>query len=195
MPDPPLPIKKEESGEVQLPPADEEDLDEDAGDLEFFEKGAQGAESLYLARLPRSTWKAWVQLTERLGDDDEIRIGTIRTWNEPTPQGPGNSDGAQGQVTKLRMLLDASCPEHQMVPREYDLEVTENGVNNHFMFCEADLPSFKARNKAKQAAVSAGIPASLLRQKNGEPGEKRTYDRRSRYQPYYRKAIPSQSTT
>lgn len=163
---------------------DEDDLD-DAGDLEFYDKNALGNsfETLYLARVPRYMWEAWQKLTERLNDDDEVQIGTLRTWNEPQANGAPD-------VTKLRMLLQADCPEHQMLPREYDLEVLDREVKNHFIFTEEDLPSYKAKNKARQEAINAGIPAHLLRPKP-EGGQKQTYDRRSRYQPYYRKAIPS----
>lgn len=91
------------------------------------------------------------------------------------------------------MLLSPNCPEHQVLPREYDLEVLEPNVSNHFIFSEEDLPGFKARSKARQEAANAGIPASLLRQKQqaNNNGERPSYDRRSRYQPYYRKAVPS----
>lgn len=95
--------------------------------------------------------------------------------------------------TKLRMLLSANCPEHQALPHEYDLEVLEPNVNNHFIFSEEDLPGFKARSKERQEASNRGIPASLLRQRAAASGPDRpSYDRRSRFQPYYRKAIPSE---
>lgn len=69
-------------------PASEEDLYEDAGDLEFYNKDlAVNNETLYLARVPRYIWTAWMKLTERLGDNDEIQIGTLRTWNETKPDG------------------------------------------------------------------------------------------------------------
>ncbi|KAH7270220.1 transcription initiation factor IIF, beta subunit-domain-containing protein [Fusarium redolens] len=166
---------------------DEEDLYEDAGDLEFYDKNAGAFEQLYLARVPRYMWEAWSKLTERLGDDDEIQIGTLRTWNEQKPDGSAD--------TKLRMLLSANCPEHQVLPREYDLVVQEHNVSNHFIFSEEDLPGFKARSKARQEAANAGIPASLLRQKQGNSNgaERPSYDRRSRYQPYYRKAVPKKT--
>lgn len=68
---------------------DEDDLYEDAGDLEFYDKNDAGRtrETLYMARIPKYMWDAWLKLTERLGDDDEIQIGTLRTWNEPKPDG------------------------------------------------------------------------------------------------------------
>ena len=170
-------------------PIDDEDLYEDAGDLEFYDKNPpnNNLETLYLARIPRYMWEAWEKLTNRLGDDEEVQIGTLRTWNEPDPSGTGSD------VTKLKMLLHPSCPEHQILPREYDLDVLDSKVKNHFIFTEEDLPSYKAKNKTRQDALNAGIPASALRNSEPGPPQKKTYDRRSRYQPYYRKAIPSMS--
>ena len=80
--------------------------------------------------------------------------------------------------------------EHQLLPQEYDLEVLDRSVNNHFIFTEEDLPGFKAKSKARADAVGQGISTNMLRPKS-EHVEKKPYDRRSRYQPYYRKAIPS----
>ena len=70
-------------------PAEEDDLYEDAGDLEFFDKEAdnRSLNSIYLARVPKYMWDAWVKLTDRLGDDDEIQIGTLRTWPVDKPDG------------------------------------------------------------------------------------------------------------
>lgn len=182
-------------------PMEEDDLYEDAGDLEFYDKNATGHqfETLYLARVPKYMWDAWLKMTDRLGDDDEIQIGTLRTWNEPVAD--ASAEGGTRDVTKLRMLLEPNCPEHQLLPREYDLEILDRDVHNHFIFSEEDLPSYKAKNKERAEAASAGIPASLLRQRaaaqaqaNGRDSgpQRHTYDRRSRFQPYYRKAIPSQ---
>lgn len=171
---------------------DEDDLFEDAGDLDFYDKTTPGNtfETLYLARVPKYMWDAWIKLTEKLGDDDEIQIGTLRTWNEP--QMDTMTDGSPRELTKLRMLLTANTPEHQLLPREYDLEILDQDVNNSFIFSEEDLPGFKSKNKARADAASAGIPLALLRSRgNGGNSERPTYDRRSRYQPYYRKAIPS----
>jgi transcription initiation factor TFIIF subunit beta len=203
----PAVIKAEpdESNTPAAEPIDEEDLYEDAGDLEFYDKNAaeRRFETLYMSRVPKYMWDAWQKLTERLGDNDEIQIGTLRTWNEQSADGTAQvgahhdtvgfkADCADHSQTKLRMLLHPNCPEHQLLPREYDMEVLDANVNNHFIFSEEDLPGFKARSKARAEAANQGIPASLLKPKS-EHTEKRTYDRRSRYQPYYRKAVPSRS--
>lgn len=79
---------------------------------------------------------------------------------------------------------------HQALPLEYDLEVTDQTVQNHFVFSEEDLPSFKAKNKARSDAAAKGIPASLLRPRT-ENTERRPYDRSQKYVPRYRKAVPS----
>lgn len=59
----------------------DDDIYEDAGDLEFNTDSA--FQTLYLARVPRYVWEAW----SKLDDDTEIRIGTIRQTNETGPDG------------------------------------------------------------------------------------------------------------
>ncbi|KAH7326652.1 transcription initiation factor IIF, beta subunit [Stachybotrys elegans] len=186
------PYIKPEPG-VSPAPIDEEDLFEDAGDLEFYDKNApnNSFETLYLARVPKYMWDAWQKLTDKLGDDDEIQIGTLRTWNEAVED--KHVEGGTRHVTKLRMLLNADCPEHQALPREYELDVLDRNVSNHFIFSEEDLPGFKAKNKARSDAAKAGIPTSLLNKPKPGGAERPTYDRKSRYQPYYRKAIPKKT--
>jgi transcription initiation factor TFIIF subunit beta len=66
-------IKPDPEAATPSPPAfADEDIYEDAGDLEFntdtkFQK-------LYLARMPKYVWDNW----SKLDDDAEIHIGTIR---------------------------------------------------------------------------------------------------------------------
>lgn len=56
---------------------DEEDLYEDAGDLDF----TNATQNVWLSRIPRSLWEHWSKLD---GDDDEeIQVGTIRIEGEP----------------------------------------------------------------------------------------------------------------
>lgn len=49
---------------------DDDDLYEDAGDLDFTEAG----QNVWLSRLPRQLWENWAQID----DDEEIEIGTMR---------------------------------------------------------------------------------------------------------------------
>lgn len=50
----------------------DDDIYEDAGDLEF--NSNPDWQALYLARVPKDLWKAW----SKLDDDAEIQLGTIR---------------------------------------------------------------------------------------------------------------------
>ena len=90
------------------------------------------------------------------------------------------------------MLLSSDLSVHQSVPKEYELGVTDENVANTFVFTEQDLPGFKSKSKAKFDASSANMPARLTRGKNERTGPKQPYDPNKRFQPYYRKAIPSE---
>lgn len=59
----------------------EEDIYEDAGDLEFNTEDK--FQRLYLARVPKYVWDAW----NKLDDNEEIRIGTIRQSFETDANG------------------------------------------------------------------------------------------------------------
>ncbi len=74
-----VPIKTETEG--ASPMALDDDIYEDAGDLEFYDPTLQNDPygSIYLVRVPQYVWEAW----DKLDDDAEIRIGTIRQWMEP----------------------------------------------------------------------------------------------------------------
>lgn len=48
----------------------DDDLYEEAGDLDF----GGSTQALILARIPKFLWESW----SRLGDEDEIQLGTIR---------------------------------------------------------------------------------------------------------------------
>lgn len=95
------------------------------------------------------------------------------------------------------MLLNRGQAAHQGLPREYDLEMGFEPARGTYVFTEEDLPSFKAKSKARTDAANNGIPAHLLRPKpeRQERPARKPFDRKNRYQPYYRKAIPSQSIT
>lgn len=91
------------------------------------------------------------------------------------------------------MLLNNELAGHQGIPREYDLEMGPELTRGTFVFTEEDLPGFKAKSKARTDAANAGIPAHLLRPKSErvEKPSRKPFDRKNRYQPFYRKAIPS----
>jgi transcription initiation factor TFIIF subunit beta len=89
------------------------------------------------------------------------------------------------------MLLRNDVAQHQNLPKEYNMDVTEKAVKNTFVFTEQDLPSYAAKNKERAAAIAKGIPAQLLRQQQ-KPNENQPQQKGRRGQQYTRRAIPSQ---
>ncbi len=196
----PEPGVKPDPEDVKPSPAalSDDDIYEDAGDLEFYADNPDSnlrtaCENVYLTHVPKYVYDAW----EHLDDDAEIQIGTIRQWNEI---GPNNEE-----IPHLAMLLDHRRPEHQNLPKEYNLDVKGSKLFNTFLFTEQDLPGYK--NKSQGA--NNNIPPHL-RRRHEQPRDKQQQDNntnnssntnnnnsnntgggKKRYQPYYRKAIPS----
>ena len=90
-----VPVKAEPEGDS--PMALDEDIYEDAGDLDFYDQTLPNNPfgSMYLARIPQLLWEAWTDF-EKLDDDAEVQIGTIRQWTEL------DAAGNQKQVGKSR---------------------------------------------------------------------------------------------
>lgn len=59
-----------DSKEAAAAALDDDDLYEDAGDLDF----SNSAQNLWLSRIPRSLWEHW----NKLDEDEEIELGTVR---------------------------------------------------------------------------------------------------------------------
>ena len=64
-----------DSKDAVLAEIEDEDLYEDAGDLDFSAAG----QNVWLSRLPRQLWENWAQID----DDEEIEIGTMRIEGQP----------------------------------------------------------------------------------------------------------------
>jgi hypothetical protein len=96
-----------DSLDLQAPAADEEDLYEDACDLEFYDPNAEGNrfEALYLARLPKYLWDSWAKLLEDIDDNNEVRIGTLRTWSSQDSKGQEVGTHQQVPFTARRSIL------------------------------------------------------------------------------------------
>ncbi|KAK3366919.1 transcription initiation factor IIF, beta subunit-domain-containing protein [Lasiosphaeria ovina] len=169
---------KPERDVAESPFADDE-LDEST-DLDFFDTNVENNPygRMYLARLPAYVWQAWAKLDE----DAEIKIGRIRQWQD-----------ANGNL-KLQMLLRSDLAQHQSIPKEYNMDITNHEVNNTFIFSEQDLPSYAVKNKEKAAAIAQGIPAHLLRQQQQKMAEPQPpQERGKRFVPYTRRAIPKKT--
>ncbi|KAL1852732.1 hypothetical protein VTK73DRAFT_9171 [Phialemonium thermophilum] len=163
-------------------PLAEDDMD-DAGDLEFYDQTIPGDPmgTMYLARLPNYVWQAWADLD----DDAEIQIGTIRQWMEPDAKGVPQP--------KLQMLLRSDIPQHQQIPKEYNMDVVDPNVHNTFVFTEQDLPGYAARNKAKADALAQGIPTHLLRRQTEKQGGAQPYEKGKKNVLPQRRGIPKKT--
>ncbi|RYC54307.1 hypothetical protein CHU98_g11900, partial [Xylaria longipes] len=166
---------------------DDDDIYEDAGDLEFADLNPStnpAAADVYLTHVPKYLYQAWANLD----DDEEIRIGTMRKWIEV------GKDGRQTE--RMALLLDHTKPNHQTVPKEYNMEAKEMDLANSFLFTEQDLPGFKSRSHG----ANSNLPLHLRRrqdQQQQRPDEKTQPEggvKKNKYQPRYRKAIPKKTT-
>lgn len=92
------------------------------------------------------------------------------------------------------MLLNSDVAQHQLVPKEYSLDISADNVTNTFVFTEQDLPGFKSKSRMAFDASTANMPARFNRAKaeKDKPLPKQAYDPNKRFQPYFKKAIPSQ---
>lgn len=78
-------VKSEVKSESGSPaPFMDDDLYEDAGDLDFYDQnGPADLNHLALMRVSKDLWKNWSEMS----DDQEIQIGTMRVWDEPVQVG------------------------------------------------------------------------------------------------------------
>ena len=87
-------IKQDPDAMATSPAAhSEEDLYEDAGDLDFM--GSE--QSVYLTRIPKFLWECW----SKLDDDQEIQIGRLRVEGQP------------GEIKRVRGLDEHATQKHQ----------------------------------------------------------------------------------
>ncbi|KAI9374373.1 transcription initiation factor IIF, beta subunit-domain-containing protein [Aspergillus egyptiacus] len=172
-PDAPTPYIKPdpESKDTVLADVDEEDLYEDAGDLDFTNAG----QSLWLSRIPRSLWEHW----SKLDDDEEIQIGTIRI------EGPPND------IKRVSLRINEQ-EDNRDIPKDYILSrQTINAENlthmtqNTFLFTEKDIPGHENRMVTFGEARSA-LYESMKR-------DARRKERKKKWEPYIRKTVPKQT--
>ncbi|KAJ9137884.1 Transcription initiation factor TFIIF subunit beta [Pleurostoma richardsiae] len=179
----PVAIKPDPEAEGSSPLPADDDAFEDTGDLdlEFYDAvlpdGTKNpAHQMYLAKVPNYVWEAW----STIDDDSPIEIGKIRLIEDP----------ARGK-REMKLLL-ADMAKHQQMPKEYDLNIVDQDVKNTFVFTEGDLAGYKTKNKARQDAAAAGIPAHLLRSKVEKPAQNQRFGKRGK-QEFFRKVIPKKT--
>jgi len=81
----------------------------------------------------------------------------------------------------MRLILDPNGKHSQKVPLEYELRITQQTVPNTFVFSEKDFAGFKGKGNN---GVRGSSDSKAAAQSN--------IDKNRRFQPYYKKAIPSE---
>lgn len=96
----------------------------------------------------------------------------------------------------MSLMLDSSAVKSQNIPLEYNLRVMNRDTQNTFIFTEQDLPGYNSKSastKLSGQTETASIPRIPARpnmpQRSGQ-GPNRI-DKNKKWQPYFRKAIPS----
>ena len=160
----------------------EDDIYEDAGDLDFGEQPQQ----LMLTRVPKYLWKTWSQMD----DEQEIQIGLVRVEGE----GTGTKRVCQACAAfervltpfQMSLLLSKDVAFNESLPKEYNLTIMKNNPVNTFIFSERDLPGYTNISRG-QGQNSQVPPRPQFQDRSKQP-----YDKNRKWQPYYRRAIPSE---
>ncbi len=103
--------------------------------------------------------------------------------------------------SQMSLLLSSDIARNKNVPKEYNMHVTNQSPANTFLFTEKDLPGYSSKIKGG-AKVGAGVggmtyphvPPRPRFQDRGKQGGQAKYEKGKRWQPYYRKAVPSKLT-
>lgn len=84
------------------------------------------------------------------------------------------------------------------MPKEYNLVTTNKNPANSFIFTEKDLPGYASKLRSGLPRGREGgrsgypqLPPRPQFQDRGKQGEQAKHDKGKRWQPYYRKAVPS----
>lgn len=84
----------------------------------------------------------------------------------------------------MKLILDPHSKHNQKVPTEYTLTSAQDNVSNTFVFSEKDFAGFNGKRQSSVKGEGAD-------RKNGPGGFQNKFDKSRRFQPYYRRAIPS----
>ncbi|MCJ1251569.1 hypothetical protein MMC30_008804 [Trapelia coarctata] len=158
----------------------DEDIYEDAGDLEF----TIATEEIYLTRIPKFLWKSWSLLEA----DEEIHLGTVRVEGD-----------LERPKRVMSLLLTPDMSINHDLPKEYNMQVTNWSPGNTFIFTEKDLPGYnsKAKSSSRHVQDSASLPFSQVAPRPGFPDRGKStfpkYDKNKKWQPYYKRAVPKKT--
>ncbi|KAJ5355064.1 uncharacterized protein N7496_012276 [Penicillium cataractarum] len=163
-----------DSKETVLADLEDDDIYEDAGDLDF----SASAQNVWLSRLPQQLWDHWATMDENADDDEEIEIGTIRIEGEP------------GDLKRVSLRIHKR-EGNEDIPKDYTLQKQSMSTNaahmtqNTFVFTEKDIPGAENRLASfgeKRSALYEAMKRDARRRQQGK-----------KWEPYVRKTVPKQT--
>ncbi|KAF2096550.1 hypothetical protein NA57DRAFT_78154 [Rhizodiscina lignyota] len=124
-----IPIK-DEPADVGTPMStmSEEVEEEDTGELSMPKDEASNP-GVFLTRVPKELWQVLSDTT--VSQDEPIQVGSIKVW-----------DKGNGQQ-EMRLYLKYDLPGLDLVPKDYEMNVTNMEPQNTFLFTEKDLPGYR----------------------------------------------------
>ncbi|OJJ84672.1 transcription factor IIF subunit TFG2 [Aspergillus glaucus CBS 516.65] len=149
---------------------DEDDLYEDAGDLDF----TNSTQNVWLSRIPRSLWEHW----SKLDDDEEIQVGTIRIEGEPN------------DIKRVSLRINER-EDNRDIPKDYTLQRqtmlagATHSTQNTYVFTEKDIPGVENR-LATFGETRSALYEAMKR-------EARKKDLKKKWEPYVRKTVPKRT--
>ncbi|KAL8693135.1 MAG: hypothetical protein Q9218_001987 [Villophora microphyllina] len=170
-------IKVEPPSAAASPTAQsDEDIYEDAGDLDF----SAAQQGLFLTRIPKYLWDSW----STLDDEQEIQLGTIRV------------EGALEDIKRMSLYLSPNVVNQTNIPKEYNMHMANRDSLNTYVFTEKDLHGYAARNQKGTDGKTGGgkLPSQPPRPwfHNRSAQNSQSRDSKKRFQPY-RRTIPKQT--
>ena len=97
----------------------------------------------------------------------------------------------------MSLLLSSAISINETVPKEYNMQITNQDTANTFIFSEKDLPGYtnRVRGTVRQSQENTLLPLSQVRSRSQHQDRllraSSRIDKTKKWQPYYRKAIPS----
>lgn len=90
----------------------------------------------------------------------------------------------------MSLLLSNDAVQNKNTPKEYNMHITNQQSTNTFIFTEKDLPGYASKGKgdARKGQSNGAYSSTQI-----TPRTFRKIDKNKRWQPSFRKAIPSKS--
>lgn len=92
----------------------------------------------------------------------------------------------------MSLMLSPDAIQNDSVPKEYNMHVTNRNSANTFVFTEKDLPGYNSKIKGPPNQGQRMPPRPNFQDRSRQNFAQA--DKTRRFQPYFRKAIPSKLT-